>query len=366
MKACNCASDWRLEAIDLATGARVRYLPFTQFNFDDLLNQVGPGSVTIPVRKVSAADVWPHTRAIAFTRTAGPGASKAQPVCEMIGMIETIDAESSSTVNVGLQSIDNYLNHRIIELDTTYTSQPQTAVGAALASFGGGAGGIPISATNNGGPTMSITYLAADDKVVMQAISELTQMDDGPDYTRSYLFAAGTWSTTLNFLNTAGNQVPRSLNALRGLTAYGLNVDGTDHANWIRGRGDDSIPPVTVDATVGSIYPRFDKGVQWSDVKDSGVLTSLTNGAIVNSADPTAIPDVTIADLNLSAGIGLGDLFTLTMNHGAIIYDGVARVVGKSWSLADEQPPLCTLSLVAVDPVSTAILAAMPKKPGCC
>lgn len=365
---CNCPRDWRLELLDLATGERLGWLPFTGFTFEELLNQPGSATITVPVRKVTMRDVWPHLRAVAFTRTSGPGATASAPVCEFIGMIESVNAESGGTLTIGLQSIEKYLAYRIITGNQTYTTQRQTIIAEELVTLAAGSG-IPLTGVGNpaAGITRSRSYLAEDDKVILDAITELTEIDDGPDYRREYTFSGGAWSTLLRFADYIGDTTPRPLRDRRGLTAYGLTVDATMQANWVRGRGQEIVN--TDDTYTTSPYPRFDLAVQWSDVADATQLAENVDGYLLNHYDPTAVPDVTIADLKVSTAFALGDLAALRMNHGAIQFDGTARVIGKAWSVGPEQPTMCTFSFTPpIEGAMAAIVAVPPSPtlPGCC
>lgn len=363
---CNCKSDWRLEILNLGTGLRIGYLPFSSFTFQDSLNQVGPATCSVPLNKVSPSDIWPHQRAIAFTRLTGPGASATKPVCEFIGMIDSYPANSGGDLQIGMKSIDGYLEHRLIESNTTYTSIGQNDIGAALVSLAS-FNGINLTSSTSGVVNTARTrsYLAADDKFIMSAISELTEIDGGPDYIRRHTFSTGAWFTDLEFTDHAGSESPRPLNARRGLSAFGVNVDASTHANWGRFRGDGIV--TTIDNTFGSDYPRFDAAVQWSDEKLSAALGQMANGYMAANSDPIAIPDVTVVDLNIAALYSLGDHIDLDMQKGAIRYKGEARLIAKSWSLSPESPPACTFSMVPVDNSVEAILMAPDRRTeGCC
>lgn len=363
---CNCAEDWRLELVDLATGQRRGWLPFLSLTFDDLLDQVGAATVTLPVRKVNLPDIWPHLRAVVFTRISGPDATPSAPVCEYIGMIETVRADSGGTVQLGLQSIEYYLSYRTLTGDTSYTSMDQNEICVELMALGSGSG-IPLSgAFEASAYTRTRSWDADDDAVILEKILEITQAIRGPDYRRVFTFASGAWSTVLRFADYVGNTDPQRLNAVRGLVSYGISVEAGEHANWVRGR-DQSGHVYTEDTYMTDIYPRFNKAVKYSDVTLNDTLTEQVQGYLANNSDPIAIPDATVADLNISARFKVGDSIDLNMDHGAIRYQGVARLVGKSWSIDPETPSLCTFSFVPLENAHTTILGAPPGNgAGCC
>lgn len=361
---CDCANDWRLELLDLETGNRIGWLPFIRFDFEELLNQVGTATITVPVRKVSLGDVWPHLRAVAFTRIAGPNASPTDPFCEFIGMIETVSAQSSGEVTIGLVSIEGYLKYRVMP-DGTYTDN-QTTLGADAVNLAA-VSGARITGTDAGSITSRTVVLeAASDTLIIDFVDSLTQMQDGPDYSLTHTFASGAWSTVMKFSDYAGSTTARNLNAKRGLVSYGITVEAAEHGNYIRGR-DQALGSYVATGVTSSIYVPFGKFVKYSDITDSTQLADQTNGELAQNAHPIATPDVTIADLGISGPIRLGDSLNLNMDHGAILYKGEARVTGKAWSSDTESPTLCTLSMVPLDDVTTTILnAPAGTGPGCC
>lgn len=363
----SCQDTWRLELLDLETGTRVGWLKYFSFEIDDLLNQVGPGQVICNVQDVQMKDVWPHLRAIAFNRVSGPGASASAPVIEAVVMIETVNAESGGTLTLGVQSIEHYLSYRIIRNDTTYTTTDQNAIGEDLVNDAA-VDGIQLTATADiSAITRTRSYLLTDDKVRLEAITELVQTEDGPDYVREHSKTAGVVSTNLRFTDYAGNPTPAPLNAKRGLIAYAIEVDSSNHANLVQGRGEDVATAYTANNIATSIYPRFDKAIQWSDVTSATTVEENTIGYANANGDPIAIPDVTVADPNLWVPRKLGDSVALNIDHGAIRFFGPARIVGRSLSSSAEAPALCTFSFAPLTSAQETILGAPPSDgSGCC
>lgn len=366
MKACNCSSDWRLELLDLSTGERIGWLPFTSFTFEELLNEPGTATVTVPVRKVTMPQVMPHMRAVAFTRTAGPGASKTAPVCEFIGMIETAQAQSGGTLNLGLRSIEAYLAYRIIQTTGDRVGNQTTLLANIVNEFS--TDGVQLVGVDGGSATPRTINVEADsDTTGLTYMTDLTNLENGPDYLLRHTHVGDAWVTDVIAQDYVGDTTPRPLNARRGLIAYGLNVDAVNHANWLRGRASDQLA-TTADNLTDTPYPRFDTSVAFSEIATSGaLLTAATNGAQENRKDPIAVPDVTIARLDITAKFAMGDSITLKMDQGAARYEGAARLVGKAWSVSAGSPTLCTFSVTPLDDVRTAVLN-LPQSTGqgCC
>lgn len=367
MSCDECQDTWRLELLDLAAGTRVGWLKYVSFEIDDLLNQVGPGQIICNVRDVRTTDVWPHLRAIAFNRVSGPGATPSAPVIEAVVMIETLSAKSGGTLTLGVQSIEHYLSYRIMRNNTTYSATDQNAICADLVNDAT-VDGIQLTATaDTSAITRDRSYLLTDDKVRLEAVTELLQTEDGPDFIREHSKTGGVVTTNLRFTDYAGNTTPAPLNAKRGLVAYGLEVDASSHANLVQGRGNEVSVAYAQNNISASIYPRFDKAVQWSDVDDVDVVEENTIGYANANADPIAVPDVTVADPNLWVPRRLGDTINLNIDHGALRFFGPARIVGRSLSSSAESPALCTFSFVPLVSASESILSAPPgNDSGCC
>lgn len=366
---CNCPKDWRLEAIDLASGDRLSWLKFVSFQMEEVLNDIGTATVICNVNDVNVADVWPHLRAIAFTRISGGTASAQSPFAEMVGMVEQITPNSDGTLSIGLVSVEGYLNHRILPSGVSYPAVPQTQICSDLVNQAA-SNGINLDAVfETSAVNLTRTYLAADDPIIWPSIADILASQNGPEYYRQYGFDGTSWKTTLHFLDEIGED-RGSLNARRGLVTYSVNVDAGDHANWIRGRNDHT--SYSNSTYSGSPYARFDKAIQWSDLTESGnvILARNVEGELARNYDPRALPDVTIADIGLASQYRIGDTVTLNMNLGALRYFGQARVLSRAWSVSADAPTTCTLSFVPPDSVraSTLILNA-PKEQtprGCC
>jgi hypothetical protein len=364
---CGCPYDWRIEILNLSTGERRGYLTPLSFEFEEKLNEVGSGTITIPVSSVSMQDVWPHITSIAFLRIAGPGATSSSPVCEFIGMVEQVDPDSGGTLKIGVKSIEQYLDSRMIDETLVFTAEEQTSIGASLVDEAATLG-IPLS----GGFTASSfprdrTYELVDRKKILEAIQQLTQVIDGPDYQLVHsLSGTSSWQTEMLFQDRVGSDVPRPLNARRGLIAYGLPVDATAHVTKVIGVGENDTLVYETSTPTSDMYPLFERSEAYSDVSVLTTVQEHAEGSLAQDKHPIATPTVTVAGLDLIAPLSLGDLTELKMGHGAIQYQGVARIIGIAWSSTESTPTMATLTLVPNDNAADAILGAPPSSSGCC
>lgn len=367
MSDCSCREDWRLLALDLKTGRPQTYLSPTDFSFEQVLNDVGNASVTLAVRDYNLSDVWPHSTAIAFLRISGDGATPSVPKCEFIGIGDGGNPTSNGTGEVGLKSIEEYLDHRIIHGDQDFTGIQQTILAKTLVDMASDHG-IPLFASAETSATLlDRSYLDTDQKKILEAVTELTEAIDGPDYERSHdLQPDGTYATTLIFKDRVGSTDPVSIYSTLGATEYGLSVDSSNHVTRIIGVGSD--PNLVSDTGIpaDSIYPLFERSVSWSDIQDQDQLDDQTAGELANNVDPTAIPSITLAGLELAPQLTLGGTIDLHLDHGAVRYHGAARLISKAWSAGSDGPTTVTLSMVPLDNATSAILNAQPENRGCC
>ncbi len=361
-----CSTEWRIEALDLVTGARKRILKPVSFNFEEVLNEVGNASVTLNVNDVRMNDVWPHTTKIAFLRIAGPDATPSSPVCEFVGLVETVSAESGGTMTLGLKSIEEYLAHRYIRLQLGPMTLSQTFIGKMLvdgAMTGSlfGLPGIPLSGDYASSTVMrERTYLVEDRKTVLEAIRELTEIADGPDYVLTH--SPDGSSSTMTFYDEAGGSAV--LNAKRGIISYSLDVSADNHANRIVALGDNNIG--TVESSIPAGHPAWERVENYSEVALLPELVEHAQGSLANDKSPAATPQVTVAGLDLIAPLGLGDTVHLTMGNGALQYKGTSRLVGISWSSDEGSPTTATLTFTPGTAGVDSVLNAPVTRSGCC
>lgn len=353
-------SDWRIEALNLASGLRKVILQPSSFSFEEKLNEVGSGSVTVPLKSVKIADVWPHTTSIAFLRTAGPDATPSQPVCEFIGMVEDFSADANGgAVSLGVNSIESYWAHRIIHGDQTFSAMEQNTLAYNLART---TTGIPLEPQTGmlGSTNRDRTYLDTDHKILLDALLELTQVLGGPDYRLEHVFQSdNSWKTYMRFQDQWGNTTTpyTVIDAQRSVGQYGLQVSAGNHATSVIGVGATADLVDTENASP-SIYPLFEVAESYSDVSDINTVTQKAQGSLAQNKHPAATPSVTLTGLDMIAPLALGDYITLKMSTGPIQYQGTARITGIAWAFGESTPTTATVSLVPQDDAGTAILGA--------
>lgn len=360
---CSCANDWRVELVNLADGTRRRFAHPTGLTFENLLNEPGSASISLPVRDYTMADIWPHLTSVAITRISGPGASTTSPVCEYLGLVEDVRADSGGVLTLGMKSIEQYLQYRLLPT-TSFNQQPQNQIGAALVNYAN-ADGIPLVGVGVDGQLRDRNYGEDDDKVILEAVKQFTQVIGGPDYVLSHEFSSGHWSTEMEFVDRAGEDKGGQINARLGLSTYDIAVDATPHANKVIGVGENPNIKFTAIASE-TIYPLFERSEAWVDVSRQATIRQHAEGELEASLHPAASPSVTLVGTELAAEFNLGDTVHLKMDHGAVAYHGPARLIGKAWASEEGSPTSCTFSLVPLTDSADAILDAPNTGQECC
>jgi len=358
---CDCSADWRVEILNLATGARRMYVKPLSLSFEEKLNEVGSGTMTLSIHDALMVNIWPHITSVMVTRIAGPGATPSSPVGVWCGLVEEVSADSGGEVSIGMVSLEGYLAYRILP-KYSVEDRSQTLIAA---DFVRAPNSIPLKADpRSSSVKRTRNYDRNDYKVRLEALLQLTEVINGPDYRLTHTFSNGTWSTTVVIQDRVGNPVSQPLNVRRGITTYSLNVSATDHRTNQFGSGE-SIHSSASDNS--GMYPVFEISNQWSDVSKQNTLDEHTRGALQNNKHPRAQPSLQIADLNMALHYNIGDTLNINMNHGVVQFVGDTRLVSKAWSIAEGQPTYCQFGFIPDTDPATSVLNVPPSnREGCC
>lgn len=363
-----CTERWRTEACDLRTGiVRAVFSP-VGFDFQTTLNRSGQGSLSLTTREVRTRDIWPHLTSVYISRIAGPGASPEQPYCEFGGFIEEFSAESSNTTRVGLLSTEAYLARRMIRATLSFINQDQNLVARELVHAALD-DGIPLTAeSTTSAQRIDRTYNSWDRKIIGEAIEELTDVLNGPDFETLHIREGGAWRTVMRFRDYVGSDRSLELASDRDSFDYGLDVDGSDHATLVDavGEGEESAMLISTARDSSGLYPRFDSAPAWKDVSQAGTLQAHADGYLEENRDPIAVPSVTLRGLEPDPReLRLGDTVGVFTDFGAVTYRGRGRIMSVSWSVGTDEPETRTLELAPTTRSSEAVLNQIPTPPDC-
>lgn len=376
----SCAEQFRVELCDLATG-RVKTVPdVISMDWQTTLNDVGRGTLTVPTLNMRAIDIWPHRTSVYILRTAGPdGASPANPVVEFAGIVEQATPSDNGSTRLGMKSIEHYLQYREIVDDLefgiktqvgggdtpddptddrfTYSGQVlQTEIAAALVNYAR-PDGIPLSGASDGsGIARYRFYDGVDKKPVLEAVTQLSDVINGPDW---YLVhrrdSGGAWSTEIHFTDEISVDTGVVLRSDREANGYSLSMDASNHAThvWAAGSGDPQtgIPLESNVMDPEGFYPRFDGNPSWSDVSVQETLDEHAEGFLADNRDPLVTVGVSVAGLEKAdpSHTKPGHTVDVDVNYGAVTFRGKARILSVSWKLADNAPVMRSFDLYPVN-----------------
>lgn len=361
---CACGSRWLVEACNLSSGqVRAIWHPQT-FDWKTNLNKPGQGSVTMATLDLTSRDIWPGITSVYISRIVGEGASRATPVCEFAGYVDQVQASDSNTTQIGLVELPEYLNHRTIKEPVLFEETSQTVVGrdlVRLAEFNG----IPLfaeAATSR--YSRDREFQPWNRKIIGEAIEQLTQVINGPDWEVIHTRSGGHWASTMVFRDRVGVDRELALRSDRELSAYAMTVDAKDLATWVDaiGSGEEEDMLLTTSIDHRGVYPQFDAAPAWKDITRLSTLQSQGDGFLAISREPDARPTLSISGMTPDPSLTkLGDTVVIELNFGTITYRGRVRIIASSWKVSPESADTRTLEVVPLEPASQTILAQTPR-----
>lgn len=364
MAECNtCQENWLVEVCDLATGiVRDIWFPISM-RFDQGLDRVTDGAITLATRDAAMRSLWPGFTSVYISRITGADASRENPVCEFAGIVTDIGVSESGTTLVGLKSIEWYLMRRVIRRDMVFEDTDQTTIAQMLVdeihyTFGF-LGSIPLHGQGNISDIWrDRTYYAWSRKLIGEAVIDLTQVIDGPDWELTHARVDGAWSTTMIFRDYLGEDRGIDLRSDREASAYSVSADLESMANAAigggAGDGEDQLILPFYDPE--SPYPQFDGTPTWNDVSVALTLFQHTVGYVNANQEPDARPTVTLPGLDVPPSLlRVGDTINVDIQYGAINYSGPSRIVTIAWEMGGDKPEMRTLELLPLVPPSQSI-----------
>lgn len=360
--ACGCdACVVKVYACDLRTGIIRAVLVPVSMEFQSTLNEPGQGRIILPTDATLVRNIWPHLTSIYITVGGVPVFG---------GLVEEFAAESSensASTTVLMKEIHYYLRYRHHDTTLTFNQVPQTTIGAALVN-NSTANGIPLSGVAAGSSFLrDRVYPSWEKGILLERISQLTEVLDGPDYEVNHIREPDGWRTELVFRDQVG--VVRDLTIISDVNAsdYSLSVSADNHATHVHGIGageeEDQLEVLRTDPS--GIYPRFDAAPAWKDVTNVNTLTENTNGYLDANKEPVATPAVTLIGCHDVApdGVMVGDQIYVDVSQGAVTFRGPARVADISWKLQPNSQLTRELGLVPVGRASDSVLNQVPSDP---
>jgi hypothetical protein len=364
-----CSENWLVEVCNLATGLVRGVLQPLQMRFDVGLNEFTDAAITLSTRDIALRDVWPGLTSIYISRVAGPGASREAPVGEWAGLITDFGMSESGTTEVGLKSIDWYTTRRTYRTSTTYTQRAQTQIAKAFLDYirsrrDSGTGPIPLFGVADTSTVLrDRIYEAWRRKNIGEAIQDLTQVINGPDWELEHHRVDGAWSTDMIFRDEVGVDRGLLLRSDIEASAYSISANIQNLATLVDafGAGTEEDQLIETARATDAPYPSFDATPAWTDVTRRSTLQDHAQGYLESNREPAALPTVTLPGLDVDpTQLRIGDTVTADISYGAIRFNGKARVITIAWEVAPGGPEYRTLELLPLDPPSQSIFPQLP------
>lgn len=378
---CVCGDGWRFEATDLATGRVKAVLHPISADWEDPYSRVGTGSLLIATRDPAAMDIWPHETGVYISRVNPDGTREAH----FGGLIEKFSGSQGGATTLGLQSIEEYLFHRLIadddeglEYETPGYVSPttpgpglqQTKIATDLVNL--------IHLTPKAIPLFPVAETSSQIRVrhwdywefknIGEAIKELTEVINGVKYKLEHVFVDGYWSTNMRFSDTLGVTRDYTIKSDREGWQYSLEIDAKDQASrvYVIGEGEEAAQKLAIAYDADTLLPEFHASPAFKDVSVQATLDEYARGHVANFRDPIATPTMTIAGLGWPEPdvLQTGDIVNVDIGFGVITFQGQCRVLSQSYRLQTEgQPVTRTLALLPIIRPKDSIRTQIPARP---
>jgi hypothetical protein len=251
-------------------------------------------------------------------------------VCVAAGPLWDIAASTDNRyLTCGAMTLEDYLDVRLIQ-DVTYTVQDQTAIAWNMITTSQAytSGGLNIIAGTFGtGITRSISFRTYDEKQILEAIQDYSQLDDGFDFwiepaTRKF---NAIWPRP---------QTNRGVHLVypQHINSYAMTIQGKYTRNRIVVQGPDPAYAVGINTTNLSKYGLREYGDALKDASTSDDLTAYTTHLTDLRSDVSAYPTLVLRGQRFNIfdpnQFQFGDVFRVTINDGYINVDQNYRYTG--------------------------------------
>lgn len=322
-------AQWRVETRTRA-GVSVAQLPWSNLQFEKLFNKPSGIRCTLPLYHpvVQQSLITPGLHELCVRRN--------ESIVACGPLWDVVASTDQKTLTLAGASLEDYLDTRVVK-DATYTAVDQTAIAWGLinASQGASGGALGItSGTLGTGVTRSASYLTRDGKYVLEAIQDLSEMDDGPDFwidpaTRAFNAIYPRPSTnrglTLSYPNT--------------ISSYSIQYYGKYMRNQVVVSGPEPYSVTANDPSSISTYGLRELADSYTDAPNTNALSAYASRlrdlrAVVKNY-PTVVlrtQDINVFDPNI---IQFGDQIKLIISDGYVDINALHRYGGCQITVAN-------------------------------
>lgn len=350
-------SDWVLSIENLAGTTVVGDLPFKALTFGYTLNGVGTlEAVLDPYDSLcTQSNLAPGLRQVILKRL-GVEVWAGLAIANRVGMSQ----DKNHSLSLLAEGYATVLQHRIVRSDLIYTSvEPHTImwnlINHTQGLTNGNLGLTQGSHTDNVGTEASVDreYCALDYPFILEAIQELTEIDDGSDWAVGPTISFATRKQFRTWSTRRGTDLTGSVTLdEQDLATLDYTVDATYLGNYVVNSGlDDCNPPVYIatDSTSLADYGLWEmsEDVESANKRD---LRAHGNEVIRNYKEPRWIATAKMwADHGPAWGaFDIGDSITLASDVGFSNFSRSMRVLSIQLDLSGPEVDFWTITMDSV------------------
>lgn len=333
------AAQWRVWTTDLLTGAQLSYqLPVVIDSYSRQANGAGgfSGTVSLDAAEDPVPVMQPRRTALWVARG---------DALRWGGIIWPVEPDiEARTMKVSASSFVSYYAHRQIRDTLTFDQVDQFDIVRALVDYAHTAQGGNIRVLVDQGASGVLrdrTYDGSEAKGVLDALTELAEVENGFEYTEDVYFDQMQRPQAVIRLGhpRLGTDKGLLFSYPGDVMTYSWPSDPADSVNSVlavgAGEGSAMLRSVAVDeAELAAGWPLLDGSVSYKDVSDQGTLDAHASEDLAASTGDKMTPTFTVRTGSLGAwSIGDQARFMLTSAYhrgrdGAAGYDGYLRIVG--------------------------------------
>lgn len=235
----------------------------------------------------------------------------------------------TKSLTCGAQSLEDYFDVRLLQ-DVTYDTLDQTAIAWDMINTSQGRSGGALGITQgtlNTGITRSSTFTTYDEKRILEAIQDMSELEDGFDF----WIDPDTRKFQARYPRPSVN---RGLHLVypANIASYALNMQGKYVRSRVVVQGPEPEYSVSTNTTVEAKYGLREYGDALKDAGTSDELTEYTTHVGNLRSEISSYPTLVLRDQTIDVfdtnTIQYGDMVRVTIKDGYIDIDAMYRYKG--------------------------------------
>ena len=302
---------YRYLAADLITNTILAELPLSESRFDLRLNGAGSFAAKLQITDLKV-------KALPFLAATEPGRTALYVERDGVllwGGILWTRRSANGGIELGGLEFESYFARRLITMNAVFTAVDQLTIARSLISTAQGVSGGSIAVnldTSTSGVLRDRTYNGYELKPVLEALQQLSAVDNGFDYAIDVAYVAGVPTKTLNLgYPRRGARAGSSGFVFEypgNVQSYVWPEDATSQATTSYATGAGTGPGQMLAASsradlITAGYPLLEGKFSYIDVIVQSTLQAHADGDVKALGAPIVVPQITVrADLDPVVG----------------------------------------------------------------